>query len=401
MDRSTDFVCPSHPFIDFRLDLSALPASFWARLGIAKARCQAIADAPLGPEIRRHMHDVWLARGAVATTAIEGYELTEDVALKMVTGNPKIPAALEYDAQAVRNIISACNSIIDHHIVADGRVTLEALCQFNAMALHQLPVEAPVKPGVIRDYQVSVGQGIYTPPPAAEVEVLLQRYVEWLDQFPQDIGVGDKIECAIIKAIMAHLYLAWIHPFGDGNGRAARLVELTIMWHGGVTTAVAHLLSNHYNQTRQRYYRQLDRASKPGGVAEFLAYAIEGLAEGLQDQLDWITAQHRGLVWRELVNAALADQRGEARKRREIIATRLGEDAVPAQLLMLTIPELVSLYANKTKKTVSRDLNTLVRLELLSRSEDGYRARFERVMRFLPRKAQQISAPLEGGAPKP
>ena len=24
---------------------------------------------------------------------------------------------------------------------------------------------------------------------------------------------------AIYKAVLAHLYIAWIHPFGDGNGR--------------------------------------------------------------------------------------------------------------------------------------------------------------------------------------
>jgi Fic family protein len=38
-----------------------------------------------------------------------------------------------------------------------------------------------------------------------------------------------EIPYAILKAILAHLCLAWIHPFGDGNGRTARLVEFQIL----------------------------------------------------------------------------------------------------------------------------------------------------------------------------
>jgi hypothetical protein len=70
---------------------------------------------------------------------------------------------------------------------------------------------------------------------------------------------------AILKAMVAHLYLAWTHPFGDGNGRTARLIEFHILLSAGVPSPAAHLFSNHYNQTRAEYYRQLDRASKSGG----------------------------------------------------------------------------------------------------------------------------------------
>jgi Fic family protein len=87
---------------------------------------------------------------------------------------------------------------------------------------------------------------------------------------------------AILKAVVAHLYLAWIHPFGDGNGRTARLVEFQILLSSGVPSPAAHLLSNHYNQTRSEYYRQLDRASKSGGeLAPFIEYGARGFVAGL------------------------------------------------------------------------------------------------------------------------
>jgi Fic family protein len=40
---------------------------------------------------------------------------------------------------------------------------------------------------------------------------------------------GLEIAYSILKAALAHPHLAWIHPFGDSNGRTARLVEFLIL----------------------------------------------------------------------------------------------------------------------------------------------------------------------------
>ena len=92
---------------------------------------------------------------------------------------------------------------------------------------------------------------------------------------------------ALLKAVVAHVYIAWIHPFGDGNGRTARLVEFGILTAAGIPLPWPLTSSNHYNATRSRYYRELEYASKSGGdMTRFLAYAIEGLVGELQQQLD-------------------------------------------------------------------------------------------------------------------
>ena len=41
-------------------------------------------------------------------------------------------------------------------------------------------------------------------------------------------------------------------------------------------------------------------------------------------------------------------------------------------------------YANKTDKTVKRDLNFLVETGLVVKAEGGYRARIEQMVAFLP-----------------
>ncbi|NOY75701.1 MAG: hypothetical protein GXP32_07900 [Kiritimatiellaeota bacterium] len=32
---------------------------------------------------------------------------------------------------------------------------------------------------------------------------------------------------------LAHVYIAWIHPFGDGNGKTARLMEFYLLLRSG------------------------------------------------------------------------------------------------------------------------------------------------------------------------
>jgi len=83
----------------------------------------------------------------------------------------------------------------------------------------------------------------------------------------------------------------WIHPFGDGNGRTARLVEFQILLQAGIPSPAAHLLSNHYKQTRTEYYRQLATASRSGGnILPFIEYAVGGFVDGLKEQLALIRA---------------------------------------------------------------------------------------------------------------
>ncbi len=125
---------------------------------------------------------------------------------------------------------------------------------FNAQVLRGLEVRDEVRPGVVRRHEV--GAFRYRGAPAADCAHMVARLCEWLaeDGFRPRPEVG--IVAAILAAILAHLYLAWIHPFGDGNGRTARLVEFAILVSPGVPMPAAHLLSSHYKQTRAEYYRR-------------------------------------------------------------------------------------------------------------------------------------------------
>jgi hypothetical protein len=274
-------------------------------------------------------------------------------------------------------------------IVAGENIALtpKLICDFNYQILKDTQLRAGVEPGVLRTESVIVGS--YRAAPAEDCQYLLDRLVDWLNG-PTFIHGDPEIQFALIlaKAVYAHLYLAWIHPFGDGNGRTARLVEFAILAGcGQVPVPAAHLLSNHYNLTRDRYYRELDLASKPGqSTLGFLSYAIEGFIDGIREAIAMVLEQQIRVAWVNYVHelfALVPNTKASDRQRSLVLAMPTDRLAPRGDLEGLT-PKIAKLYAGAGPRVLSRDLNRLEALELIVRSGRGYRARAEAVQAFLP-----------------
>jgi Fic family protein len=221
---------------------------------------------------------------------------------------------------------------------------------------------------------------------------LLEKLCTWLnDPRFQPEGVS-RIPMGLLRAILAHLYIAWIHPFGDGNGRTARLVEFEVLVASGVPSPAAHLLSNHYNITRAEYYRQLDAASRAGGGPfGFIEYALQGFVDGLRSQLEWVKAQQHQLAWRDYARDILRGYPEAAGKRLSALveAVTASPEAVSIAQMPELSPRLAALYAQKSPRTLLRDIALLTKLELLERQPDRhYRARTELLEAFLPVRVQ-------------
>ncbi len=371
-------------------------------LGEIRSKCEHIAGVPLRPLIAEKMHQLFLARGVLGTTAIEGNTLTEEQVLQILEGTLKLPASQEYLQQEVANILRACNEIGEQ--LQKGLqlpLTVACLKNFNRIALDKLKVDAEVVPGELRHHSVGVLR--YRGAPAEDCEYLLQKLCEWLNSDDFKCSEDDVLVYAIVKAVLAHLYLAWIHPFGDGNGRTARLVEFQIQLAAGVPSPAAHLLSNHYNQTRQEYYRQLDRASKSGGdIIPFLEYAIQGLVDGMRAQVELIRTQQWDVAWRNYVHEIFHEKTKAAEIRQRQLALDLSTMEKPVLLAKLPeiSPRLAKAYATRSLKTVHRDVTELEKLGLLDRTPEGVRAKREIILAFLPMRAHNNSARRAGRSRK-
>ena len=389
----------SHPWLSFTLDLRELPTAVWIMLGEAASKVEHVAGMPLKPRVAVRLHNLYLAKGALATTAIEGNTLTEDEVLRRLDGDLELPPSREYLGIEIDNVVSACGEIWAQ-LEASGPEPLSAsaLERFNAAVLKDLKLEEGVIPGQVRNHPVVVAR--YRGAPAEDCRYLLDQLCTWLEG-PAFSGEGLSGEMVvalpIIRAVVAHLYLAWIHPFGDGNGRTARLVEFQLLLRAAFPTPAAHLLSNHYNQTRSDYYRHLDQATRPGGVAAFIQYAVRGLVDGLREQIGAIRAQQMELAWNDYVAETLRGA-GSVRDRRRKLVLALSNKTVAAKGIPDLTPELARLYAAKTGKTLSRDLNALVGLNLVVAKGGLYSARTELISAFLPgRRKGPAGAEKPGG----
>jgi Fic family protein len=382
----------THPYINFRLELHRPNIALWLLLGEAKSKSAHIARTLLHPHRSDELMRVFLTRGVLATTAIEGNTLSEDQVRGVIENRAELPPSKQYLAQEVRNVIGAYNEVMAAVLdTPDAKLTPEQFKRWNALILDDLDVEEGVQPGVFRHNSVVVGK--YRAPAARDVELLMQRLCDWLngDDFKAPAERPElRAPLVVIKAVIAHLYLVWIHPFGDGNGRTARLLELQLLLAAGFPTPATQLLSNHYNQTRSEYYRQLNAASRSGDPIPFLTYALRGFVDGLADQLELIFTWQREDRWEQYVYQQFGELGSEADRRRlrlvlEVSRTarETGKPVARADMRWLT-PKLAMAYNNKTDKTLTRDLNEIKRLELLVRESRGYRPNESVLLGLLP-----------------
>ena len=385
----------SHPWLTFRLDLRDAPPAFWIALGECQSKCEHISGVPLRPDIARTLHQVYLAKGVWGTTAIEGNTLSEEEVLKHLDGKLNVPPSKEYLKQEIDNIINESNRMLETIHRGESLVlTVPRIKEINRAMLHRLTLEPGVTSGEIRAY--SVGVMNYRGAPAKDCEYLFEKLCDWLNgpDFQPQAGLGS-MHMAILKAIIGHLYVEWIHGFGDGNGRTGRLIEAQMLLAEGVPSPASHLLSNHYNLTRQEYLRQLRAASESGGkVMPFLAYAVTGFVDGLKEQIAYIRQLHLDVAWLNYIHEVFHHQntRAAARQKALILDISTKSDPVPMGEMDQVSPRVAKLYAGMHARTCSRDVDLLKEKGLLISQGNGYIANQSLIRQFLPVKAKGQSA---------
>lgn len=358
-------------------------------LGEAESKCQHIVGAALPPLVAQEISAVYLAKGAHASTAIEGNTLSEDEVHQLVLGQRTQPASREYLENEVQNVIDVLTEI-DRALQEGRRMRLDMprLKELNQMVLQGTEHEPNAVPGEFREH--SVGVPSYRAVPAGDIEILVDRLLNWVERIStgSDITDQNRFAQSVIGAIIAHVYLAWIHPFGDGNGRTARLVEAQILARSGkVPLPAINLLSDHYNRTRQKYFRAFDEARENRDLSSFIEYAVAGLLDGLREHVAHIRETQLDVAWRNYIYEIMGRQvDGESRRRRRDIVLALGRGSAVNRADITTInADLRRAFAKRGDKTLTRDLNYLQQLELIRRpSRSLVEANWRLMEAFLP-----------------
>lgn len=382
----------TYPHLLFSNHWEITPAARY-ELGQCDAIISAICEMPIRPEHHDRLLRVSLIKGAQATTAIEGNTLSE-AEVEQVAQGESLPPSKEYQQIEVRNILEAMNALLQEVAFEEQQqlITPDLILRFHRMIGRDLGEHFDAAPGRFRADQRIVGP--YRCPDYRDVPELVDRLCEWLrGQFKYSSG-HQTFADAVIQAIVTHVYIEWIHPFGDGNGRTGRLLEFYILLRAGNPDIASHILSNFYNLTRPEYYRQIDKASRERKLTSFLGYAIEGFRDGLLETLGTIQQSQFETAWRSFVHDQFADRKYRKKtvfkRRRELMLSfpTSGEFAL-ADIPLLT-PEIARVYGQLSERTLKRDLEILEEMNLIADSGSGYRANRD-ALRF--RLARRLKKP--------
>lgn len=207
-----------------------------------------------------------------------------------------------------------------------------------------------VIPGELRKRGVKVGRHIAISPGA--VPRFLARYEDAYSK----LGVSE----TVIAAAASHHRLLWIHPFGDGNGRVARLVSyaqlLQALETGGVWSIARGLARN-----VDEYKRHLAACDEPrwndldgrGNLSERALFEFsEFFLRTCIDQVDFMSSLIQPNTLRERILFWAAE---EARLNHLPVSARVVLEAIlyRGELARGDVPGLLGLQERQSRRVVS------------------------------------------------
>lgn len=378
MEANSRQYLETHPWLTFSFDNRRLPSLVWAQLGECFSKSMHLIGTPLMPGVADSLSVIYLRRGALASAQIEGNTLTEKEVQELLDGGKALPPSRQYLEQEVRNVISALESVRETAATTkdDFSLSPDWIKEIHATLMSDMKLEDHVVPGEFRT--VGVGVGLYRGAPAEDVDFLMTKLCDWVNAMLADSRAQKEPEnrfyFVFLAAVLSHLYIAWIHPFGDGNGRTSRLIECAILATSGLVPWVsANVLSDFYNRTKSQYYVRLSEASRHDDVIGFVAYSAQGFRDELRDQIAAVQDQQRMVAWTNYVHERFQSepQNKIAKRRRDLVLNMIEDVTYTREQLEILTAFHAREYARQHQRTLARDLTKLKELNLIDEVSKG------------------------------
>src|SRR2546425_7529604 len=230
------------------------------------------------------------AEATVGSTSIEGYGASLEDTVEILAG--RHPSGTPEETQ---RIISAYAQAMDRvNVLADDRRfqwSAKTILDLHFLVCHPQP-QAGL--GRLRDGAVIVTRGLgrdpYRPPAANEVPALVNEVAKWL-------GSGDPTRPPVVRAAMAHLNLVPIHPFRDGNGRLARVVQSLVLAREGLLRPELVSIEPYLGRHTREYYSVLEAVQGLGydprrDASPWVEFCIEAHVFEATERRHWLEGAH-------------------------------------------------------------------------------------------------------------
>ena len=267
------------------------------RIGSIDAAREVVENAALVPAWEKQFRAEAMRRIVYHGTHLEGNELTPEqadrvIVLKETRAEPAAQKAdivgRDRDVQEVINYRRVMEWIDKHGHKGHQEFKID---EKLLKALHELVcyrILPEDERGKYRQVQVVVKNNrthevSFRPPPHVEVPFLVEDFFTWL------ASKTGREHHAVLRAGITHYELARIHPFTDGNGRAARALALTVLYAENYDIKRFFSIEEYFDRNSTDYYTALQSASNDD--AHDLTVWLEFFTEALAVELDKVKQQ--------------------------------------------------------------------------------------------------------------
>ncbi len=196
----------------------------------------------------------------------------------------------------------------------------------------------------------------YEAPSANLIEKEMSTFLDWFNN-------NNKIDL-VIKAAIAHLWFVTIHPFQDGNGRIGRALTDMLLAQSDNSNQRFYSMSAQIRVERKSYYAVLEQTQKGGlDITEWIKWFLNCLINSLK-------ATDKVLI-RVLFKANFWTKHAETllNERQQKVLNKL-LDGFDGKLTSSKWAKI----AKCSKDSAIRDINDLVKKEILQKTEAGGRS---------------------------
>jgi Fic family protein len=226
------------------------------------------------------------AEAAVGSTSIEGFGASLEDTVEILAGRHPSGASDE-----TQRIIAAYAQAMDRvAVLADDRRfqwSAQTILDLHFLVCHPQPQAGP---GRLREGPMIVTRGLgrdpYRPPAASEVPALVNEAATWMES-------GDLARHPVIRGAMAHLNLVSIHPFRDGNGRMARIVQSLVLAKEGLLRPELVSIEPYLGRHTREYYAILEEVQGPAfdphrDASAWVEFCIEAHVSEATERRRWL-----------------------------------------------------------------------------------------------------------------
>ncbi len=369
-------------WLRFKLDLRQAPPSFWLLLGECVAGIRHLTAIPLTPTESRALEREVLGMGLQARLAQDGISLGADQIQLHLQGRLQLPSSQESAQLELDDLLHTWQRLLQAPS-PEGR-TLDPSWILEIHRALGNPEKGIERAGAwrISPYGISPLEGV----PPEVISLFIEELCDWLNGPELAAPTEEEVPAfALLRALVAELYWAWIRPFGFGNGKLIGTLSLEILRQGGVGSTAGHLAARFFMHSARAFRFQTDQAA--AGMADpipFLAFALRGISDGLREIHErardlQITAQ-----WRAQLLDLFSDANDAPTRRQRQVLLDLGEHgiALPQSDLPALSTALAKLYAGVSEKTLRRDVDALVAAGIVRRSPEGIQVERGQLLAF-------------------